>query len=197
VPAVKQTGAIVLAIFVVGVCAMLDRVWVSFVWFGARAKEAECLTTLRSLVAQAAALDAGTPLDFDTLKATRGRYGYLVAAAGPRSTRDAGQVTYLTCDGEKFRSGPGERPCPTWEPRFPLPSGVVAGRTDAGLVIVCAGDIDGDEGFDIWSIADFRREDVPAGVPLHEVRDLLRYRNLLTRLTTTPPVDEVELSTTP
>ncbi|MEW5741840.1 MAG: hypothetical protein AB1938_23195 [Myxococcota bacterium] len=166
----------------------VDWVWFGFATFSVRAKEAQCEVVLEQLLNDVHRLDAGAPLAFPPLKVGRSRYGYF---AGPEVRADGGD--YFPPDTTKYA------PRTVWTGPFPLPSGAVPGRSDAGVVLVCAGDIDADEGIALWSIADYPRTvgrfEVPAGDLLHEVEDAPQYRLPWVRwLGPPPPLDKVVLS---
>jgi hypothetical protein len=174
-----------------GLAALLTAVAVDalvyrFVQFGGRAKAAECRAQLPGVLTRALQADGGAAGAWGPLRDQPRRYAYVVDAPGPADGGTDDAVLPPNLPPELARD---------WTPRGPLPSGAVPGRSGAGLTVVCAGDLDGDDAVDVWSAADFPRRvgtmTVPPFTALHEVDDFPAYRPAPVRWLTEPPTHEI------
>jgi len=185
----RTTRKALIALAVAGPCLFFSvKVTHNFINFGARARQSECLSNLRSLYTVLKASEHPTPgseLTFSQLgfSPERGnRYSYFLGA-GPMEDRSRSQpqgsekARAIGVDTSRFE----DLRAYTLEdlPReLASQVGVRGTGPQADFVVACAGDIDGDpdDPPDVWSVASHARtlqgERVEAGEPYCHVGDL-------------------------
>jgi hypothetical protein len=119
------------------------------------------------------------------------RFAYFLLPAGPIELREGNEVKQrdeavtIWIDRSRFKTAPA--PTSFARTGCPVTSGTDAAGNPVGLgvwgtypndafIAAAAGDLDGDAGFDCWSIASMPRVDasgnpIPAGIPYHEQDD--------------------------
>jgi type II secretory pathway pseudopilin PulG len=181
-------GAAVLVLPCVGILAAIAIP--NFIRFGARARQAECKTNLKVWYAaqQASRPEEGfSPLvgKVGFLPERGNRYAYF-AGRGP--LEDRGRMDLLSRNdavgfGVDTYKRQDARPITLEQlPRRLADSlGLIGSQCPRGprcaVTLACAGDIDGDEGLDVWSISSVTQtgpdgEQYSPGEPIHQVDDL-------------------------
>jgi len=158
----------------------------NFIRFQSRAKQSECRTNLRSFYVgqRAASFEGGYQREFSKagFSPERGnRYAYFVAA-GPMENRSGPEAQRLEgaqaigVDTFKFKDA---RPI-TFEqlpPQVAQQAGLSGECPDCNITLVCAGNIDGDDTLDVWSISTGERtiegKSVAEGEPFQHVNDVM------------------------
>lgn len=178
-------GLVVLSCPCIGILAAIAIP--NFIRFQARARQAECVSNLKSFYLAQRVRDEST--GFEPVLSTLGfnpergnRYAYF-AGPGPMEDRSGAQAQgtegaqAIGVDTFKFK---GQRPI-TFE-QLPPEAAEMVGLTgecpECDITMVCAGNIDGDDTLDIWSVSlkDRTSTDgslIAGGEPYHHLDDVM------------------------
>jgi len=160
----------------------------NFIRFQARSKQSESKTNLKSLYAA----ERNHFAERDTYSSVlsqvgfsperRNRYAYFASLQGPMEMRSGPDVVSSAKDtavGAELTGHPEDFGPDVEDLQAALPGvalGVQGTCPDCQFVAACAGNLDGDETLDVWTISTQERrikgERVPAGVPFNHVNDV-------------------------